>query len=242
MTLTVGTYRLIVSLLAIILIALGKNSDRDNHLLPAWFWDTPVIEGTSLSVGYSQPYIDSDHAYEDAFKDAAMRMFTDRMSCVRGERAIATVPDGVMQMGSTIHQETDTTGFGDFCKILVRLDSARTTTLRTMLVSTSHIEINKELIAPPGTAAEITTGSRTSVGLAPFYLLESSSWIEAERNGRIELAIGISSEMRIVDKKQDDQAIKTIVTKTDVILSNVQTLHRRIDRDTGLVKVWVGMK
>lgn len=231
------------SLITVItLIVLTSSSivyGEDDLFLPAWFWDTPVLNNAILTVGYSDAFIESDHAFEEAFNNATFRLFSDLRCIISGERATASAPDGTMQMGSTICQEIDTTGFAAFQKVIVRLDSMRTPSQLIVLVALSEVQIDRTRIQSPGKISEISAHNQAVSGSAPIYLHESSSWNEAEYNARIELAISLSSEIKAVDQKQNDRIVKTIVTKTNVILSKVQTIHRRIDRENGIVQVWV---
>jgi len=219
-----------------IVLSMGSSvHGEDDLLLPGWFWDTPVSDEISFAVGYSNAYIESDHAFGEAFEDAVLRLFTDIHCHIKGEKASASSPGGTMHMGSTIQLVSDTTGLAAFREQVVRLDSVRTPEMLIMLVSTRQIKINRKLTKQPGNP-ETENGVPCS---APLYMHQSSSWIEAERQARIEIATGISSVVKVIDRKQDGRVTKTIVTATDVMLTNVQTIHRRIDWKNGFVKVWL---
>ncbi len=203
-------------------------------LLPAWFWDSPA----STAVGYSLPHQDSEDAYADAFRDAAWRLFCDERCRVAGEKAVASSPEGTMQMGSTLQIEVDSSGFEAFSKSIVRLDSAVTQSMRVVLVGRSNITIDRTPVTAPITALD--NGSTPfGYGSAPLYHHESSSWIEAEYQARLELALQAYSRFKGSSERIDDEILKTSVTGTDVILTNTQTVHRRMDRKNGIVRVWV---
>ena len=211
------------------------------ELLPVWFWDTPRLSGVSLAVGYSPLHQESDHAYQEAFQDAAWRLFCDRECRIYGEKGIASSPEGTMQMGSTIRIEVDSTGFSAFSKKLVRLDSVATRTMRIILVGTGRVEIDKTPIASPTFEME-DAGQGLGLGSAPIYYHESSSWIEAEREARIQLALDAHAEFMGSSETADEMILQTAVTKTDVTLTGIQTLHRRIERTQGYVMVWANGK
>jgi len=207
-------------------------------LLPVWFWNTPRISGVSLAVGYSPLHRESEYAYKEAFQDAAWRLFCDRRCRIYGEKGIASSPEGTMQMGSTIRIEVDSTGFSAFSKKLVKLDSVATKTMRIILVGTAKVEINKARISVPD--FEIDNPERDlGLGSAPIYYHESSSWIEAEREARIQLALDAQAEFMGTSETVDEMILQTSVTKTDVTLTGIQTLHRRINRTQGYIMVWV---
>jgi len=224
---------LIVSL--IVLAIAGYAHGEDDPILPDWFWDTPVNDNALLAVGYSNAYIESDHAFNEAFENAVLRLFIDTNCQIKGERATATSPGGSMHMGSTIQVSKDTLGLAEFKKHVARLDSVRTPEMLIILVSNREMEITRKFIKQPGNPESENAVS----GSALIYLQQSSSWIEAERVAREELAISISASVKVVDRKENDRVVKTIVTTTDVMLSDVQTIHRRIDWDNRIVKVWV---
>jgi hypothetical protein len=208
-------------------------------LMPVWFWDTPRMGGISFAVGYSPLHQESDHAYQEAFQDAAWRLFCDRQCHIYGEKGIASSPEGTMQMGSTIRIEVDSTGFSAFSGRLVRLDSLATTTMRVILVGTAEVVIDKARISVPD--FEITDPEKNlGLGSAPIYYHESSSWIEAEREARIQLALDAHAEFMGSSETADEMILQTAVTKTDVALTGIQTLHRRIERTQGYVMVWAG--
>ena len=207
-------------------------------LMPAWFWDTPSINGIQLAVGYSLPHIESEHAYDEAFHDAAWRLFCDKRCRIFGEKGTASSPEGTMQMGSTMRMEVDSTGFSAFSRKLARLDSMVTESMRIMLVATSEVQVDKQRVHFPRLKINGSTGY-FGIGAAPLYYHLSSSWIEAEREAREQLAIDAHSELKGTTEAVDEQMLHTIVTKTDVTLSDIQTIHRRIDYINGFVMVWV---
>jgi hypothetical protein len=224
---------LMVSL--IVLVIAGYAYGEDDPILPYWFWDIPVNDNALLAVGYSNAYIESDHAFNEAFDDAVLRLFIDMNCQIKGERATATSPSGTMHMGSTIQVSKDTLGLAEFKLQVIMLDSVRTPEMLIILVSNKEMEINHSLIKQP---PEPYVDNAVS-GSAPIYLQQSSSWIEAERVAREELALSKSASVKVVDRKENNNVIKTIVTTTDVMLSDVQTIHQRIDWDNRIVKVWV---
>jgi len=216
----------------------GKKHKKHEPPLPVWFWDTPQINNGLLTVGYSKSYIESKHAYQDAFLDGAWRLFCGKQSRIAGEKAIASSPSGMSHMGSTIREIADSTGFSRFCKRIVRIDSAATPTLRVILIGTRKIDVDQTLMTSPP-EPNINLSRSVSQGCSKMYEFEYSSWLEAERKARNSLATGISIEQECLEASTQDNAFKTIVTKTDILLTNVQTIHRRFNRKNGVVSVWI---
>ena len=192
-----------------------------------------------MAVGYSAPHRDSPSAYADAFRDAAWRLFCDRSSLITGERGSATAPEGVLDLGSTLTQEVDSAGFEDFTKGIVRLDSALAGGMRLMLVGTSALPVDTARIKSPPDENPAVGGAPVAEGEAPLYYYAASSWQEAERKARLELALGANAEIKGLGVSRGDDQFKAAVFKTKVQLYNVQTVRRRWDARNGVVKVWV---
>ena len=207
--------------------------------MPAWFWDTPQVSGGALAVGYSVPHRESLSANDDAFKDAAWRLFCDRTSLVTGERGSATAPDGMMDLGSTLNQQVDSAGFEAFQKHVVRLDSALAGGMRVMLVGTGEFPMDTACIPSPAEEEAIQMELTVAEGSAPIYYYQSSSWQEAEQRARLELALGANAEIKGVGVNRDNEQFKAAVFKTNVRLEAVQTVRRRWDMKNGVVKAWV---
>lgn len=190
-------------------------------------------------MGYSVPHRESLSAYDDAFKDAAWRLFADRISQVTGERGSATAPDGMMDLGSTLTQQVDSAGFEAFQKQVVRLDSVLAGGMRVMLVGTAEFSVDTTRIPAPADDHSLEADLAVAEGSAPIYFYPSSSWQEAERKARLELALGANAEIKGIGVNRDDEQFKMAVFKTAVRLEAVQTVSRRWDVKNGVVKVRV---
>lgn len=227
----------VLYLLWIALIPLSEAFGGDS-VLPAWFWNTPRIDGVCVAVGYSPPYIDAPYAFDVAFNDAAWRLYGDRVCRIAGEKGVASTPEGLMDMGSTIKQVVDSSGFESFRERIFRIDSVATEHLRAVLIATADIDVDKTLQNAPPLELDCS-GCNIAQSSAPIYYHYSSSWIEAERDARIELAVSTAADLSGCSLYRDDNMFSTSIIKTDIILSSVQTIHRRIDSENGIVKLWV---
>jgi len=211
----------------------------DESLLPAWFWDTPEIPGVRLAVGYSLPYQDSETAYQEAFRDGCWRLFTDWESRITGGRAHASAPEGTMHMGDTFAQVIDSTLFPGFMKNVVRLDSFSTPEIRVVLVGTGKANIDRNLTKAPSEKPAISRSVLQARFSAPLYYYLSSSWKEAEAKARIELALSGFAVTKGLGSVKDQAALSVMNLETHVFLINVQTIHRRIHDQSGVVTIWV---
>ena len=204
--------------------------------MPVWFWETPQSSQTALCVGYSIPYDNIQSSYNEAFEDAAWRLFVDRGSHITGGRAMLETPEGMMAAGGKFTFLVDSSAFEGFSKSLVRIDSAVTADLVVMLVGNQMTEVDQKWEKNPGKpdiAHWKQSSSVVAQGMGERYLYESSSWQEAERTAREEAALLANSVLKILEKRSLWISQSVYLTETDVYLWNVQTIARGIDTVSG---------
>lgn len=212
--------------------------------LPSWFWAPPVSGNVLQAVGYSIPYYSMQSSYDEAFHDAARRLFTDMFCRVKGGRAMFSTPEGFFAAGNNISFEVDSAALEQFERSLIRVDSAATENLVVMLVATGELEAKQKKTHAhgfPDMEDYQCPGCLTGLGMGQLYLYESSSWEEAERSARIELALGSMVRQKSLDKRTESLSNTTISLETDVLLQNVQTVARGVDPVTGSKIVVVRM-
>lgn len=208
----------------------------DPPLLPGWFWDPPPV---ACAVGYAPPYADLSKAYQEAFEDAAWRMFRDRGCRIAGERGLMTTGNDAILMGGTVDFVVDSSGFEAFKMELVRIDSLAVPGLALVLITLAPVDVDRNLVPSPDNAA----GSRSDPGFsatsgeAEAYFFEISSWQEAERAARMQAAFEISTQRRDVAILIDDRRIETTAEGTNAWLQSLRTVSRRIDPQTGCRQV-----
>lgn len=208
--------------------------------MPTWFWETPIALGSLAAVGYARRYDDLAASYREAFEDAARRLISDRRCRIRGGRATAWEGSAYMSFGAAWSFEADTSDLASFSVGLNRVDSAVAGDLVVMLVSTRPMDVDRKLrlSPPPGELGSRGAGDVLhGVGAAPSYYHPASSWIEAERLGRIDAAVAGYCRVKGIQAHADELAISTVVTETDVTLTGVQTIRRACDPAKGVV--WV---
>lgn len=206
------------------------------YRMPGWFWISPDSKDGSLSVGFAPRYYTIQSSYDEAYLDAAWRLFIDRESRVHGGQATTNVATGVFHAGKVYKFDVDSTLFEGFTKSLVRIDSAATKDLIVMLVGRKKIEVDRIHVLPPpelNPGEFRVQGSIVTLAGSPQYHQEDSSWKEAERNARIEAALALNAKIRSVEGHLADQSIKTVIVETDVRIRNLQTVARTINASTG---------
>jgi len=210
--------------------------------LPVWFWDMPSHPEAGFAVGYSPPYCDSERAFEEAFQDGAWRLFTDRRTVLQGRTGTTLTPYGVMLADTDIKPLDDTTGFSAFGAGLVHLDSVYVPDImRLVLIGTREVEFDKQRIPAP----EYSSGIKEAVaalGCAPKYYRDCSSWIKAENSARLSLAMGYTQVKVLTERSSGtftDDFSEIVVVEVSSLLTDVQTVHRRLEPSTGARVVWV---
>jgi len=219
--------------------------DEGTYLMPEWFWVTPEKEGSLFAVGYARCYYTIQTSYDEAFQDAAWRLFINTESRVVGERGMTRTPRGMFSAGSTMKFVVDSTRFDTFAGTLVRIDSATTDELVVMLLGTNKLSLKrrpKPSPAIPQPSDFERNGFMVLVGSSTRYRYEASSWKDAERNARVEAAVTLNLKIRSIEAHASEQDMQTVVLETDAVIRNLQTVARAIDPVTGERIVLVRVK
>ncbi len=216
-------------------------SSDSSQLMPNWFWRTNISGGSRLAVGYAPQYFNLATSYDEAFKDAALRLFIDRNCRVTGGRGSISDGSVVFSIGSNMHIIVDTSGFANYQAQLVRIDSVSSSMgIVAMLVGEKYIKVNKHLFPPPP-VSDIQSTSKTNalngLGSACFYYQMTSSWREAENVARLEAALATSIRFRDIKLAENAASIEAILLEVDVQLYNIRTVARTIDFNNKIV--WV---
>jgi hypothetical protein len=229
-------------IIVIILLANGDIRGEDNPLLPSWFWDTPQVAGAALAVGYSDRQVKDADFYKQAILDGAWRLFTYRSCRIVGDKAGLGTPEGLLNVCNTIHIEIDSSGFEDFFKSLVVIDSFSYKDYPIVLISTREVSVDKTQMKSPKTSDSCDFGDGSVSGISPQHYYFHSAWMKAETTALFELAISKYSQERTLRMTLNDLTQLVTVRSTDVIISDARALHRCYDKELKMVLVWVAGK
>ncbi len=217
---------------------------------PVWFLEPPSGR-TVFTVGYSdeRSYIDS--AIASATREAAVNCVRYRQVQIAGEQGLATLAAGTLTVGSTIRESYDVDAAGQLSSSLKVIDYYSRGGAVTLLASTDsnatapglrRIDVAK--IPKPAwtTVNPEKTGYLYSSGLCPVYYNENNSWREAERRGRINLALTLYTRVKFMGKKVDNSYFREFqIEETNATLRNVEVVGRWKDVRNQICYVLVRM-
>jgi len=236
--------RLIV-IITITLTLVNLAVGGDDQLMPRWFWETPDVGGIHLAIGFAQSYVrNMEASYEEAFADAAKRLYVDRGCRVTGERAQGSGPVGSFSLGEVAEFHTNETGLDNFTQAVIHIDSVRCGKYIVVLVGTGMVDVDNKITPSPTVekarkCLEENDLQACGSGTCRTSYYQNLSWQEAERAARIDAAYSIASEVHHFRQKMDNQMVDVTVNKTDVGIAGYKTVGRALDKKNKQVWVFV---
>lgn len=111
-----------------------------------------------------------------------------------------------------------------------------------VLVSTKGIDVDSRptaLKSEPAWVKKLPSSPNYDYarGAFPKYLYESTSWLEAERAARIQLAWGQKTKLQQLQRKGENNLHQVTVESTGVVLREAQIIARWVDLEKGVY--WV---
>ena len=176
---------------------------------PVWFIEQGRIPEPRVVVGYAQPGYRHDSTGGVAYQDALISYARQSRVKIAGGQIFWNTEAGSFWMGSDFSEEVDTTGLAQAAESLAVLDSFTTPSMQALLLGPKVLELDSPLKAitewetrapewiesPP-----VSSTDEYAVGMAPQYYYESSSWKEAERMARRNLARSVYTTVRMLQK------------------------------------------
>jgi hypothetical protein len=220
------------------------------NLYPAWFLDPPAGRAV-FTVGYSdvRSYIDS--AVASATREAAANYVRNQQVRIAGEQGLATLAAGTLTVGSTIKENYDVDAAGQLAPNLKVIDYFQRGGAVTLLASTDsnavvpnlrRVDVSKIPKPPWTTVIPEKSGYIYNSGLCPVYYNENNSWREAERRGRINLALTLYTKVKFMGKKVDDSYFREFqVEETNATLLAIEVVARWKDVRNQICYVLVRM-
>lgn len=175
---------------------------------PYWFLHQGAVKCSPLAVGYANPSFYRDSAIVHARRNGLESFARLQRTRISGGQAYWSTEAGTYWMGSNFSEEFDTALA--MSSSLVVLDSHVAQGFVTSLLGDSTCEMDPSFRGREPVAGKPAPGWTESpprdevyhyaVGVAPEYYYETSSWIEAERLARRNLARNVSLEIKSLQK------------------------------------------
>jgi hypothetical protein len=220
------------------------------NLYPAWFFDPPAGRAV-FTVGYSDVRAYVDSAIASAMREAAANYVRNQQVRIAGEQGLATLAAGTLTVGSTIKESFDVDEAGRLAsklKVLDYFQRGGAVTLLASMDSTVNItnvrRVDASRIPKPSWTTVIPekAGYIYNSGLCPVYYNENNSWREAERRGRINLALTLYTKVKYMGKKVDNIYFREFqVEETNATLLGVEVVARWKDVRNQICYVLVRM-
>lgn len=234
--------------LFLLLMVVSENALAQAY--PRWFLDPAAVGCSGLAVGYARAafYADSSaaHAFRNACENYARQMHTR----LAGGQAFWSTEIGTFWLGADFVEEFDSTAAVLAEKSLQPLDTLSVGDFVAVLASPSGCQLppvleQKTLVAgrpAPGwtEAPPDDPGYYYVVGVAPEYFYEMSSWIEAERLARRNLARAVFIEV-MAYQKLGAQGQEIRHEELSVALHNIEVMGRWRDLNNRLFYVLIRM-
>lgn len=237
-------------LLAAMFIGTAKEPLPEN-VYPAWFFDPPASRSV-FAVGYSDVRSYLDSAIASAVREAAANYVKNRQVTIAGEQGLATLAAGTIAVGSTIKEIYDINEAGRLETKLRIVDYFQRRGAVTVLASTDSTvsvptlkRVDAAKVPKPSWTSLIPdkVGYLYDFGLCPVYYNENNSWREAERRGRINLALTLYTKVKYMGKKVDNSYFREFqVEETNATLRGVEVVARWKDVKNQICYVLVRMQ
>ncbi|MDX2192081.1 MAG: hypothetical protein NW201_01925 [Gemmatimonadales bacterium] len=199
---------------------------------PAWFLETPRLEGVALAVGYAPVYRTADSARAEAERDGTATLALHAGLRVKAGTIFEVIPGGQGLFRGERYEEAPLGA----PPAVRRLASAQVGNMTLVLVATREVgppfdgARPMSIEAPPWVGQPpVEPGALVAVGVAPRYFYEKNCWGEAERHGRQQLAFAVASRTRELSKGTRDEDFAVLHVEADVLLRTVEVRARWAD-------------
>lgn len=218
---------------------------------PRWFLHQGKLNCESSAVGYSTSGYYHDSSTTAAFNNSTINIAQNSFCNVKGGQGFWTTEIGSIWMGKDITLSFDTALANYYKQVLEVKDSYSTNRLHIVLSLEKNCELSmreNELIslrsvAVPNWIENIPDNNEYyfASGEASSYYYESSSWLEAEKNARINLAKQIAVEIQVLEKFMDSEGQSISKEEVSISLYDIKVVARWVDVNKNIFYVLVKM-
>ena len=220
-------------------------AEKSQAEYPAWFLEVPFSYGSEYSIGFCQPCLNSDSSATIARTNAVWSLVKQSRLLVTTEAGIARNNTEVFHGGEDTKLTIDSTLLENYYDASTIIEKFYYGNMLIVLVGPSDK-------IPPQGKDENSYGDWTlelpaddsyyySMGIAPEYYYETSSWIEAENIAVTDMAKQISVDIKALGKYYDSDVYQISSEKGSAVLRNWGIAARKYDEDKKTYYVLIKM-
>ncbi|MDP2209584.1 MAG: hypothetical protein Q8K98_12560 [Bacteroidota bacterium] len=218
---------------------------------PKWFIEQGKIDANNTAVGYARLSFYTDSSTALAFKNACENYARNKNSRITGGQAFWATEIGTFWMGHNFKETYDTLQYFKALNSFKGIDTLITDKLIIILIGDSNNvsdQLQPERISFSDIKSPVWINSPPTdslfipaVGIAPEYFYETSSWLEAERLARLNLARQICTKLKSIQKADNYEGQEVRHEETYVDLQNIIITARWRDLQKKLFYVLIKM-
>ena len=232
-----------------ILLLFGTSNSQE---YPRWFLDQRGLSCSNMIVGYANSSYFPDSSVAQAVLNGCENFVRNRRIHFSGGQAYWSTEAGTFWMGSDFKEEFDE---GELPLVKVSLhviDTMKTQNMTAVLMSPFDCEL-KPIEKITKNVSRIDTPKWTetppeddvffyAVGVSNKYYYESSSWLEAERMARKNMARNVIIDVQAIQKIDDREGQEIRNEDVRVTMINLETVARWRDLRDDLFYVLIRMR
>lgn len=218
---------------------------------PYWFIYPEKVGCDDYEVGYSTTGYYADSSKVVAFKNGCVNRARNAYLKIEGGQGFWKTENGTYWMGAKINESFDTASIRIYEENLKLVSTFSDEKLTLAFLCNSELEltslqnqiIDLKDISAPHWIEKIPSSEKYYYALAmtPKYYYEISSWLEAERLARVNLATQISVSVKSLQKVTEIEGQEIRNEEFSVILENISVAERWIDIKRNIFYVLIKM-
>ena len=202
---------------------------------PGWFLRQEGMKCRTTAVGYAVPSFYRDSSIAQATRNAAENVGRQTATHVRGGQMFWATEGGTYWMGADFREQYDTTASKSALSSLIPVDAFVTSSIALVLLADSGCQVDRRLLGRLTVDGEAPEWTETpphdarytyAVGVAPEYYYEVSSWLEAERLARRNLARSVITEIKSLQKLSAREGQELRSEEISVSLHHIEAVAR----------------
>jgi len=212
-----------------------SSESQEDMVFPEWFWHSPRLE-SGIAVGYSPSYYYPKEAIAAAELNGVETLAKQMSVRIKGGKAYMKDHKGIHFAGEKIEELFAEESYNRLKKNHYFLDKHVSKGCTIVLVSTEDIPISNEPRAPglrPKWVNRLPKedGCIYATGQCARGMYSANSWLMAERNARIELAMSVETKLQGMSKRLGYWSNGTFISEVDVVLDGIQIVKRWYDSE-----------